>query len=98
MRKQVKTLLGQMEALAPKAKESMLGALTNVRASHLLDRGLWDRLGLDVAKESDGKARAGGAETSGADAPEIAALRTSYGPGGTRRLPVLGGSDDQAEL
>lgn len=102
MRKQVKTLLAQMEALAPKAKESMLGALTNVRASHLLDRSLWDRLGLDVAKESEGKSSVRDASGSSEEpklGPDLVALRTSYGPGGTRRLPVLGGaSDDQAEL
>jgi tRNA 2-thiocytidine biosynthesis protein TtcA len=100
MRKQVKTLLAQMEALAPKAKESMLAALTNVRASHLLDRGLWDRLGLDVAKESEGKSGARDASEPRDEAekvsPDLAALRTSYGPGGTRRLPVLG-NGDQAE-
>jgi len=103
MRKQVKTLLAQMEALAPKAKESMLAALTNVRPSHLLDRGLWERLGLDVARESEGKTSSIGPASSEPDplasigSPDLVALRTSYGPGGTRRLPVLGASDDQAE-
>lgn len=48
-RQQVKALLGQLEAMAPKAKQSMLAALTNVRATHLLDRNLWERLGLEVA-------------------------------------------------
>jgi len=96
MRKQVKTLLAQMEALAPKAKESMLGALTNVRASHLLDRSLWEKLGLDVAREGEGKESAAGASET-QQVSGLAALRTSYGPGGTRRLPVLGASDDQAE-
>ncbi len=96
MRKQVKTLLAQMEALAPKAKESMLGALTNVRASHLLDRSLWEKLGLDVAREGEGKeSAAGGSATQ--EVSGLTALRTSYGPGGTRRLPVLGASDDQVE-
>lgn len=40
MRQRVKDLLGQLEHLAPKAKESMLAALGNVRASHLLDQSL----------------------------------------------------------
>ena len=31
----------------------MLAALANVRATHLLDKGLWGRLGLEVAHESD---------------------------------------------
>lgn len=39
-RQQAKALLGQLEELAPKAKESMLAALANVKATHLLDRGL----------------------------------------------------------
>jgi tRNA 2-thiocytidine biosynthesis protein TtcA len=51
-RKEVKRLLSSLEALAPRAKESMLAALTNVRASHLLDRDLWASLGLAVAQES----------------------------------------------
>jgi len=32
-------------------RDSMLTALTNVRATHLLDRGLWESLGLEVAQE-----------------------------------------------
>ena len=56
-RQQVKALLGQLEAMAPKAKQSMLAALTNVRATHLLDRSLWERLGLEVAGDADAKDR-----------------------------------------
>jgi tRNA 2-thiocytidine biosynthesis protein TtcA len=56
-RQQVKALLSQLEALAPKAKQSMLAALTNVRATHLLDRGLWERLGLEVAGGARDEAR-----------------------------------------
>ena len=48
-RQEVKALLAQLEAVAPKVKESMLAALTNVRATHLLDRELWAKLGLEVA-------------------------------------------------
>jgi tRNA 2-thiocytidine biosynthesis protein TtcA len=46
MRKQVKQLLENLEQSAPRAKESMLAALTNVRATHLFDRELWQKLGL----------------------------------------------------
>jgi len=49
MRKQVKGLLTQLETMAPRVRESMLAALTNVRASHLPDTALWQKLGLSVA-------------------------------------------------
>jgi len=49
MRKQVKQLLATLELSAPRVKESILAALTNVRASHLLDSKLWGQLGLSVA-------------------------------------------------
>ena len=49
MRKQVKELLATLEARAPQVKESMLAALSNVRASHLFDIELWQKLGLSVA-------------------------------------------------
>jgi tRNA 2-thiocytidine biosynthesis protein TtcA len=63
MRKQVKHLLTDLEALAPRARESMLAALTNVRPSHLLDKELWKKLGLEVAKEGEPERRG----TTGAD-------------------------------
>ena len=51
MRKQVKNLLTTLEQTAPQVKDSILAALGNVRASHLLDAGLWQKLGLSVAEE-----------------------------------------------
>jgi tRNA 2-thiocytidine biosynthesis protein TtcA len=51
MRKQVKNLLANLEQIAPQVKDSMLAALGNVRASHLLDQGLWQKLGLTVAQD-----------------------------------------------
>ncbi len=51
MRKQVKNLLATLEQSAPQVKESILAALGNVRASHLLDVGLWQKLGLSVAED-----------------------------------------------
>lgn len=75
MRKQVKELLAQIEGLAPRAKESMLAALGNVRATHLLDRELADRLGIAV-------------QPDGERAPRTEP-RTSAGPEGVRRLPLL---------
>jgi tRNA 2-thiocytidine biosynthesis protein TtcA len=48
-RKQVKSLLATLEQSAPKLKDSMLAALSNVRATHLLDGALWQQLGLHAA-------------------------------------------------
>ncbi len=53
MRKQVKHWLADLESKAPRAKESMLAALTNVKPSHLLDRDLWTKLGMHAAAESE---------------------------------------------
>ena len=47
-RKQMQKLLDQMEAQNSGTKTSMLAALRNVRPSHLLDAGLWARLGLPL--------------------------------------------------
>ncbi len=76
MRKQVKRLLSDIETLAPRARESMLSALTNVRPTHLFDRDLWARLGIHSPPRGEG-----------ATSPE--APRTSIGFGGARRLPML---------
>lgn len=58
MRKQIKQLLTELEARAPGVRESMLAAIGNVRASHLLDRELWDRLDLAVARDDEPARRA----------------------------------------
>jgi tRNA 2-thiocytidine biosynthesis protein TtcA len=50
-RKIVGTLLNDLEAKQPGLKTSMLAALQNVRPTHLLDRELWSRLGLEAARE-----------------------------------------------
>ncbi len=55
-RQEVKRVLASLEALAPRMRESMLAALTNVRASHLLDRRLWSQLGLAVASDAEDRA------------------------------------------
>jgi tRNA 2-thiocytidine biosynthesis protein TtcA len=55
MRKEVKALLARLEVSAPKVKESMLAAIGNVRATHLLDRDLWTRLG--IAPDGDAPAK-----------------------------------------
>ncbi|MBM4320535.1 MAG: tRNA 2-thiocytidine(32) synthetase TtcA [Deltaproteobacteria bacterium] len=44
-------LLAELEQRVPGARTSMLAALANVRTTHLLDTGLWQRLGLPVAQE-----------------------------------------------
>jgi tRNA 2-thiocytidine biosynthesis protein TtcA len=58
-RKAVGRLLDQLEREHPGTKTSMLAALQNVRASHLLDQRLWRQLGLAAAVEGD--AQDGGA-------------------------------------
>ena len=50
-RKIVGGMLNDLEARQPGTKASMLAALQNVRPSHLLDRDLWSRLGLEAARE-----------------------------------------------
>lgn len=52
-RKAVSRLLADLEARAPGARRNMLAALGNVRPSHLFDKRLWQRLGLEVASEGD---------------------------------------------
>lgn len=49
-RKVISRLLTQLESEHPGVRANMLAALGNVRATHLFDRGLWDRLGLEVAR------------------------------------------------
>jgi tRNA 2-thiocytidine biosynthesis protein TtcA len=50
-RKIVGNLIAAVEREHPGIRASMLAALTNVRPSHLLDKGLWKKLGLEVARE-----------------------------------------------
>jgi tRNA 2-thiocytidine biosynthesis protein TtcA len=58
MRKQIKQWLTQLEAHAPRARQSMLAAMMNIRPSQLLDKGLWQALGLPVATQGDNEATA----------------------------------------
>lgn len=55
-RKAISRLLADLDARAPGARRSMLAALGNVRPSHLLDRGLWDRLGVQFARDESSSA------------------------------------------
>jgi len=54
-RKAMTRLLADLDARFPGARQNMLAALGNVRPSHLFDKGLWKRLGLEVAREADTK-------------------------------------------
>lgn len=76
-RQEMKSLLASLEGTAPRAKESMLAALTNVRPSHLLDRDLWRSLDLEVARDD------AAAPVTRADNPEEPEPPTA------RRLPLL---------
>src|SRR5262249_5126301 len=51
-RKVISNLLSQLEREHPSLRESALAALMNVRPTHLLDAGLWKKLGLAVAAEA----------------------------------------------
>ena len=61
-RKQVGRMIDQLEAQRPGTKAVMLAALKNVRSSHLLDRRLWQALGIhgapDESAAGDGAADA----------------------------------------
>jgi tRNA 2-thiocytidine biosynthesis protein TtcA len=52
-RKIVSKLLATLENEHKGLRANALTALTNVRPSHLLDAGLWKKLGLEVAREDD---------------------------------------------
>ena len=51
-RKQMQRLLDELETKNPGTRQSMLAALRNVRASHLLDGGLWRKLGLPLVGDA----------------------------------------------
>ncbi len=53
-RKVISQLLAELDARSPGARANMLAALANVRPSHLLDAGLWQELGLEVARDQEG--------------------------------------------
>jgi tRNA 2-thiocytidine biosynthesis protein TtcA len=76
MRKQVKRFLTELEQHAPRARQSMLAAMTNVRPSQLLDRELWSALGLPVAADASQPTTALGPEDDGPKPDKL-------------RLPVL---------
>jgi tRNA 2-thiocytidine biosynthesis protein TtcA len=89
-RKQVKNLLTALEQSAPRAKESMLAALSNVRPSHLFDAGLWQKLGLHTQPESgDALGDALGDAGSLAYAPESPHGSRPAAPNKGRSLRVL---------
>jgi tRNA 2-thiocytidine biosynthesis protein TtcA len=52
-RKAMSRLLSSLEREHAGIRTSALSALMNVRPSHLLDAGLWKKLGLEVARERD---------------------------------------------
>jgi len=53
-RKAISRMLADLDARCPGARRNMLAALANVRPSHLFDKGLWEKLGLEVAREEPG--------------------------------------------
>lgn len=58
-RKAISKMLADLDARCPGARRNMLAALGNVRPSHLFDKGLWSKLGLEVAQEDEAVVDAG---------------------------------------
>ncbi len=88
-RKVVGSLITQWERERPGTKQVMLAALRNVRPSHLLDQGLWSRLGLSVAPDDAGASL----EATAAILPATGLVRgvsASAPHGDTRPSPDLG--------
>lgn len=81
-RKQMKRLLTELEKIAPKARESMLSAMGNVKAAHLLDVDLWKALDLKVAQEAE-------AQPSACATVDNIVASQSIVDDGIRRLPLL---------
>ncbi len=52
-RKAVDALLADLDSRHPGARANMLAALANVRPTHLLDPGLWSKLGILVAADDE---------------------------------------------
>lgn len=87
-RKRVKRLLEDLTALSPRARESMLAAITHVRPSQLADSALWQALHLPVAHGAPHRATPEANDTGGGE--EHVALRARNAPeDGKKRLPLL---------
>jgi tRNA 2-thiocytidine biosynthesis protein TtcA len=67
-RKAISKMLADLDARCPGARRNMLAALGNVRPSHLFDKGLWAKLGLEVAHEDEPSPA--GANWSAVDEPD----------------------------
>jgi tRNA 2-thiocytidine biosynthesis protein TtcA len=67
-------LLADLDARFPGTRQNMLAAMGNVRPSHLFDKGLWKRLGLEVAREAEP-----GAEVDGDPGAVLPAARLLRG-------------------
>lgn len=52
-RKAISRLLADLDERCPGTRRNMLAALGNVRPSHLFDKGLWAKLGLEVARDDE---------------------------------------------
>ncbi len=68
-RKRVKRLIDQLHAENPVVKGNLMAALMNVRPSHLLDRQLWERCGIDLVGQDEALAALEGDGGCGDPAP-----------------------------
>jgi tRNA 2-thiocytidine biosynthesis protein TtcA len=76
-RKQVKALLGELEKLAPSVRESMIAAMGNLKAAHLLDRDLMRALRMSAAQEEEPERTRDPAAEGSAPAPRGGAAEGS---------------------
>lgn len=94
-RKKIKRLIASLHEANPKVKGNIFASLRNVRVSHLLDRGLWERCGVDLAdaepapdpwldalgNEGEGEGEGGCEPTGGLVEPKGLRISTGHRPG-----------------
>ena len=75
-RQRMKRLIADLASQNPHLRGNLFAATTNVRPSHLLDRDLWEQLGLTEAAEAIGKTEAAEAAEALLDPSRLTAARS----------------------
>jgi tRNA 2-thiocytidine biosynthesis protein TtcA len=78
-RKAISRLLAELDERCPGARRNMLAALANVRPSHLFDKGLWEKLDLEVAREGPSADGLGAFTDDGAEGDFVPSARLLRG-------------------